>query len=151
MEKKDSLPKGRELRIVRYCIPQPVNTEGMQYQAYSGAVPRRFRCDDVPVVELIMKLTAQRLARIGSQSVGYRLTEKLGIISGYNTFFVKYQQYTGLMTEASLYFEHRTFKHLGFGAGATIFPMYITYEGERATTEIRNTYVGAVLYASMYF
>jgi hypothetical protein len=83
--------------------------------------------------------------------LNYQLTQRLGIISGYNTFFIKYQEFTGLMTEASLYFEHRTFKHLGFGAGATIFPMYITYEGERFTTEIRNTYLGAVLYASLYF
>jgi hypothetical protein len=55
------------------------------------------------------------------------------------------------MTEISLFFEHRTFKHLGFGAGATIFPSYITYEGELATIELRDTHLGAVLYASLYF
>jgi len=82
---------------------------------------------------------------------GYRLTNKLGIITGFNFFFVKYKEYGGYMSETSLFLEHRTFKHVGFGGGITYFPIYITAASNEFTVELRNTFFGAVLYASFYF
>ena len=81
----------------------------------------------------------------------YNFTGKSQLNWMYEVFAVEYGDFDGRFQEATLLFEHNTFKHFGFGGGVTSFQFDLTVEDDDFRGEVETNYTGFMAYFKAYF
>jgi hypothetical protein len=86
----------------------------------------------------------------------FLLTPKWILKTNIDVLYVAYEQYAGYIFDSRLAVEYKAFKHVGFGLGVENFNLGIEAEGEDypgidLVGQIDYEYIGAMLYASIYF
>jgi hypothetical protein len=81
----------------------------------------------------------------------YRVNRKLGVLTTWDWFFINYGGYKGSMVDAHVVADHRTFKHVGFGAGLDRLSMNIEADTDDWVGDLQHVLFGFVAYVSFYF
>jgi len=86
----------------------------------------------------------------------FALTPKWFLKLYADVFYLEYQQFKGAIYNTSIGLEYKAFKRVGFGLATDIFNLSVEAEGEDypqvdLVGKIEYRYVGAMLYARVYF
>jgi hypothetical protein len=80
----------------------------------------------------------------------YAITPKLNVLGRWQVFGLEVGDYKGLWTDSSLLLEHRTFKHVGFGAGLNVFNFNIEANDDEFIGAFDTRFVGVLAYLKVY-
>ena len=83
--------------------------------------------------------------------LAYRATRKFNVIAAVDYFFLDYDKYAGSLVDAQVFFEHRTFKHVGFGAGLNSFSLDVEVDDDARYWDVQILYRGYLAYVSFFF
>jgi hypothetical protein len=72
----------------------------------------------------------------------YQITPKLGLLTTSDWMFVDYQGYRGTIVDVQLFLNHKTFKHVGFGAGLNVQSFNLEVDDEQLFWQIDNELLG---------
>lgn len=91
-----------------------------------------------------------------SLGADFAFTPKVILKQRLDLFWLEYGNFKGSLTNARLALEYNMFKHLGLGIGLDSFRLRIRAEGEDYpeidfTGDIEFSYIGAMLYANIYY
>lgn len=72
----------------------------------------------------------------------YQITPKLGLLTTSDWMFVDYQGYRGTILDLQVFVAHRTFKHVGFGAGLNVQGFNLEVDDEQLFWQVDNELLG---------
>jgi len=81
----------------------------------------------------------------------YRVTPRLSVLATADFFFVSYDQYEGLLADVVVFASHRTFKHVGFGAGLDLQSLGVDIDDDDFLWEIQDRFVGYLVVVTFHF
>jgi hypothetical protein len=86
----------------------------------------------------------------------FALTPKWFLLTRADIFYLEYQQFKGAIYDSSVAVEYKAFKRVGIGASLETFNVGVEAEGEDypeidLVGKIEYRYIGAMLYARVYF
>jgi hypothetical protein len=81
----------------------------------------------------------------------YRVTPRLLVLTYADFFFIDCKEYNGVLMDVQLFASHRSFKHVGFGAGINDQTIGVEVDGEDLFWEISDNFVGFLVMASFSF
>lgn len=81
----------------------------------------------------------------------YRVTPRLSVMATADWFFVSYDKYKGLLSDVIIFANHRTFKHVGFGAGLNLQSLGVDIDDEDFLWEIQDRFVGYLVVVTFHF
>ncbi len=86
----------------------------------------------------------------------FALTPKWFLKTNFDLFYLEYQRFKGSIFDSKAAVEYKAFKNVGFGLAVENFGVHVEAEGEDYPTldlvgEIEFSYIGAMLYAKIYF
>ena len=81
----------------------------------------------------------------------YRVTPRLSVMATADFFFVSYDKYKGLLADVVIFASHRTFKHVGFGAGLDLQSLGVDIDDDDFLWEIQNRFVGYLVVVTFHF
>ena len=101
------------------------------------------------LLDLLYLLDPERLRRSARELAAVFALFTVLAVADY--FFLDYDKYAGSLVDSQVFFEHRTFKHVGFGAGLNNFAFDLQVDDEQRFWDVQNIYRGYLAYVSFFF
>jgi hypothetical protein len=96
-----------------------------------------------------VKVTAP-LPMVGVR-LGYNFTPKTRLLYKTDLFALRFDKYSGNMTDTSILLEYKPWKHVGFGGGLNNVTIQGEADGDNGTASFYNRVLGAQLFLTLHY